>query len=44
MKPNKNTQINIRLTNAERQLLKLEALKRNISLSEMILQNLKEKK
>jgi uncharacterized protein (DUF1778 family) len=36
MKINKNTRINIRLTNAERQILKLKAKKRNISLSELI--------
>ena len=36
MKINKNTSINIRLTNTERQLLKLEAKKKNISLSELI--------
>jgi hypothetical protein len=36
MKINKNTQINIRLTNAEMQILKLKAKKKNISLSELI--------
>tara|TARA_R100001460_G_scaffold49819_1_gene88070 strand:+ start:1245 stop:1376 length:132 start_codon:yes stop_codon:yes gene_type:complete len=43
MKPTKNTRLNIRLTNAERQTIKLKAKENNISVSEMILKNLKDK-